>query len=218
MVSIPLYARHDLVSVTVSVTDGGCGLGHARPVVDGAPAKIWALDCPRCHTHLATNGQWSTTLAEIPETPDEKLVREDWEHRGAADQQYVTAMALSKLAGVDIPESLTRVVSAASAPVTATVAPSVRCFDGHVNPAGQRFCGECGTPMAAPPPVAPSAPADPPAEFAVDSLVVEDVPLPGDLAGLGYNELRKLAARRGVKQAGTKAELLERLAAAEVAA
>lgn len=47
-----LYARGDVMCIGVPVTSGGCGDTHSRPVRDGAPVKLWALDCPGCERFL----------------------------------------------------------------------------------------------------------------------------------------------------------------------
>ena len=47
-----LYARSDLMSVSVPATSGGCGNSHSRPVSQGKPAKEWRLDCPPCEGYL----------------------------------------------------------------------------------------------------------------------------------------------------------------------
>jgi hypothetical protein len=120
---------------------------HSRPAPGGKPADLWALTCDGgCEDFLRSDPLWSSTIAEIPETPDESITREDWSKRGAADQQYVTAMALAKMAGVDIPESLTRVLSG-RAPA---VAGMMECGNGHASAPGSKFCGECGEAMRQP--------------------------------------------------------------------
>lgn len=81
-----LYGRSDVVSVAVPPTSGGCGATHSRPVANGVPLDEWDLEgvCIVCAASLKKDGDplWSATVAEIPETPDEKLTREDAEKRG----------------------------------------------------------------------------------------------------------------------------------------
>jgi hypothetical protein len=55
-----LYARGDLMAVSVPETSGGCGTVHSRPVRDGAPDKLWALDCTACEHFL--NGAGRTVI------------------------------------------------------------------------------------------------------------------------------------------------------------
>jgi len=202
-----LYARSDLTSVIISAGSGGCGTSHARPVTAGAPAKVWQLRCPQCETVLKGSDLWAGTVADIPETPDETRIREDYEKRGAKDQDHMVALALGKLAGVDVPESLTRVVSGAQPHIPGTLP----CAGGHPNPAGVKFCGECGTPMHQPAvpdeDAAPRPQAGPAAGEAAGP----------DLSALGYSELRRLAVSRGLPGAGTKAKLLARLQEAAAA-
>lgn len=92
----------------LSRSHGGCGETHARPVVKGAPVKIWALSCPQCENHLRFDDQWSATISKIPETPDEKDVREDQEQRGKRDLENATGEALQKLG--DLPEVMTELM------------------------------------------------------------------------------------------------------------
>jgi hypothetical protein len=56
-----LYARGDLMAVSVPESSGGCGNTHSRPVRDGAPEKLWGLDCPKCEHFL--NGQGRTMIS-----------------------------------------------------------------------------------------------------------------------------------------------------------
>ena len=241
---MPLYARSDLVSVHVSPAHGGCQEGtHRRPVEHGAPAKIWRLDCPDCENFLRSDPLWSTTVSEIPETHDERIAREDFEKRGAKDKDAIMTLALARLAGVDpalLPDSLTRMISGAQAHIPQTVA----CPAGHLNPLDQRFCGQCGqkvgspalpaaaapaapqatdsgeqtaapvnvpehleTPTSAPepPPVAPSAP---------QKAAPFSLPSNTKMRGMKREELGVLAGQAGVDAGGTRAELLERLIAA----
>jgi hypothetical protein len=142
-----VYARGDLAYKIIPVEGfGGCGLPHGRPVVNGAPAKVWALDCPPCENHLRHDPQWGTTPAEIPETYDETKAREDFDKRGARDKDAILTLALARLAGIgpdELPESLTRMISG----VPAHVPGQMECPQGHGQPAGRKFCAECGSPM-----------------------------------------------------------------------
>ncbi len=149
-----LWARSDLASVSVSPAHGGCGLVHTRPAPGGKPAELWELDCPACSDHLRHDPLWSTTLSEIPETHDEGKAREDFDRRGARDKDQVLAMALAKLAGVELPESLLR-------PITGNMPRAValmECPSGHPGKPGAKFCAVCGQPMQQPVNALPSAP------------------------------------------------------------
>src|ERR1700690_444615 len=97
-----LFARSDLMSVSIPVTSGGCGASHSRPVRNGTPAQEWMLDCPDCESYLRGDGKsrilrvtpgdpksgipakqervadcdphWSSTADSVPLTPDEQRV------------------------------------------------------------------------------------------------------------------------------------------------
>ena len=209
-----LYTRSDSQGAIVAVAAGGCGQVHSRPVVDGAPVNPWALTCVPCEAILEDDPGWVRAVTDIPETPDEQRIREDYEKRGAKDQDHMMALALGKIAGVDIPDSLTRVTSGQKAHIPA----AVRCPDGHENPAGQKFCGSCGVTVAA-----DRAPGEPSWSYAKDTYMgrVADVQLPEPPAApepgpavsplMSYSELRRLAVARGLPAGGTKADLLKRL-------
>jgi hypothetical protein len=194
-----LYSRSDLVAVTVPAEGfRGCGTTHSRPVVNGKPADIWTLDCPQCEDHLRHQDHWSTTLSEIPETYDESKAREDFDKRGAKDRDNVLALALARLAGVELPETMRR-------PMTGNMQPAalVECPAGHGNLPGQKFCGECGVPVH--PAVKDKA------TVAEDADGADGDELPGDLATLHWMTLQKLCRERGLDDTGTKADLLKRL-------
>ena len=110
-----------------------------------APGRLWKFsDCPRCEDFLRHDPLWAVTVAEIPETHDEKKAREDFDKRGARDKDAILALALAKLAGIEnLPDSLTRMVSGAPLHVPG----QMECPSGHVQPSGMKFCGECGSPM-----------------------------------------------------------------------
>lgn len=99
---MPLYARSDVVHIAIPAESGGCGASHARPVLNGAPAKIWRLSCPACETylrddierstyemtdrdgkkHTINNSTWGTHELKIPKTPDEARIADDLEKEG----------------------------------------------------------------------------------------------------------------------------------------
>jgi hypothetical protein len=101
-----VYARSDVCYVAISRDHGGCGEGHARPVVQGAPAKIWSLTCHGgCEDLLRHDPLWASTPQTIPETLDETATREDVEKRGElerassmAETNQLIALALSRMA------------------------------------------------------------------------------------------------------------------------
>ena len=125
-----LYARSDIMSVSIPVTSGGCGDSHSRPVVQGAPVKVWGLDCPPCESYLrgdrrhrilkTTPGdpklgipasqervadidpQWGTTPDTIPMTPDEKRTKHVIEERGEQQLRAFESLANLRKAGLDL--------------------------------------------------------------------------------------------------------------------
>ena len=219
-----IYAMSSHQQVAVGTDHGGCGVRHDRPHgPDGQPVKLWGLDCPPCEDHLRSQPGWSTTISSIPETYDEVIDRKDWEQRGALDRDQVLALALAKLAGVELPETLRRTVSGLAPHVPGTV----ECGDGHENRAGAKFCAECGTAMRgqAPAPVTVTCAAghenDAASKFCAEcgvtmgaaALPAADAP-PEDLAELTVNQLRSLAKQRGLDASGAKTDLLGRLRAA----
>lgn len=211
-----IYARSDLAAVTVPAEGfGGCGDLHSRPVANGAPVQIWALDCYLCEDHLRHDPHWAVTPSEIAETHDEKNNREDFERRGAKDKDAVLTLALARLAGIpagELPDSLTRMISGQPMHVPGLL----ECPNGHGQPSGQKFCGQCGSPMSGPAPKAalgsaertqePPSRADPPVRGT----------RPRRLRDARLDELQALARDKSVSDDGTRPELIARLAAAGV--
>jgi hypothetical protein len=197
--------------------------------VKGSPVKVWQLDCPQCSDHLRSDSLWSPSIAKIPETFDERQDREDFAERGQLDERRLMAMALAKLTGIRLPETLTgmapggllegelecaegHAVRAGSkfcpecgAAVRSDSAVAL-CPDGHENAASAKFCAECGLGVGAKALPAPAASGEPPESPA------------GVLGSLTANDLRKLARERGLDAGGTKADVLARLQADLVAA
>jgi len=199
-----VYARNDLASVTISPAHGGCGNAHSRPAPGGIPAAVWKLDdCPQCEDHLRHDPLWSSTAAEIPETYDETKQREDFEKRGAKDKDAIFALALARIAGIgadELPESLTRMITGVPAHVPA----ELECPQGHGQPAGRKFCAECGSPMRG----TPAAAALAGRQAAADGPV--DVPASGRLKDANKRSLQALCRARGLEDGGTNAELITR--------
>jgi hypothetical protein len=162
---------------------------------------------------------WAASPADIPETHDEKLNREDFEKRGAKDKDAIMTLAIAKLAGMDasdLPESLTRMISGAKAHVPAMV----ECPNGHANPVDQKFCGECGLLVApsndavASPPLAPvglvALPLDEPPVVPAEPPAVS-LPSNTKMRGMKREELEVLAASAGLSGAGSRQDVLNRL-------
>ena len=195
-----VYSASSIMAVTISAAHGGCGTAHSRPVRNGAPDKIWKLTCPPCEAFLGSDPMWAATMAEIPETHDEKIAREDYETRGAKDRDYVQAIALAKIAGVEIPEALKRALSGDQAHIPSA---QVECRDGHPNMPGSKFCGECGVPMQGRAPAGVLAASEPaPVPRAEGSP---------DLAKMHPQKLRKMCRERGLPDVGRVPELVARL-------
>lgn len=222
-----LFARSDLASVTVSAAHGGCGTVHVRPAPGGKPDKVWKLDCVPCETHLRDDPLWSATLSEIPETIDEQLAREDFDKRGAFDRDAVMAMAMAKLAGVELPETLRRPLTGL-APHVPVVTGLMECAAGHPNEPGSRFCSDCGVPLNAPAQrrcpdghevgararfcsdcgkAVESAPPAP----ALEAVPTPPVRSAKPLKDRRLDELQAMARERHLDATGTRRELLERL-------
>ena len=141
-----LFARSDLASVSVSAAHGGCGTVHVRPAPGGKPDQVWKLDCAPCEAHLRSDPLWSPTISEVPATPDVVNAREDFQMRGAIDRDQVMALAMAKLAGVELPDTMRRPISGL-APHVPTIVGEIECTAGHPNEPGSKYCSECGSPM-----------------------------------------------------------------------
>lgn len=204
-----IYSASNVMAVNLSDAHGGCGSPHARPVRNGAPDKLWKLDCVMCENHLRTDPLWSTTVSEIPETHDEHSDREDYEKRGANDIQTMMALALTRMTGGEIPESVTRMIDGSKLHIPSQV--KVLCPPyGHANPPGMKFCGECGTSMRE---AAPAVEALTAREPAPASRPPDAASRP--LADLHPQKLRKMCREKGLDDSGTRPEMLARLEAAE---
>jgi hypothetical protein len=187
-----LYARSDLVAVTVSADHGGCGSVHARPVVGGAPAKVWMLKCHPCEDFLRSDSLWSSQVTTIPETIDEKSSREDVEKRGAVEQAQGVADALGQLAKLgDLPAILGQFMQYMT---TGQIAPAV--------PIGAPAADIVATPEA------PRAPQLPPVQAEPVGLVKPD------LDSMTINELREIAKQHGVPITRSREDQIAALKAA----
>jgi hypothetical protein len=132
------FARSDIMSTTISKTHGGCGETHRRPFIGGLPAETWELSCPQCREYLSTDPLWSSTLADVPVTYDEKRQEESANFTFTKNRDDIMTMALAKIAGLDTGGMLAGIAAR-----TATHG-TVKCERGHDNFAGVKFCGECG--------------------------------------------------------------------------
>jgi hypothetical protein len=140
-----LYPPSDWVSITIpaEASPPGCGREHGRPAgPDGFPLHPFGLSCGPCEAWLREHDtRWVPTISEIVPTFDERKEREHLALHAGSDRDDVMMRALAKIAGVDIPASLARPVSAAAVPAM------VACPSGHAQASGMAFCGHCGAPM-----------------------------------------------------------------------
>lgn len=147
-----IYAQSDLMSVKVGPGHGGCGQVHERERdAGGYPVQPWALTCDAgCEDFLrASDDRWSTTLHGITETYDEKASRDHYEKAGVQARDSLLAIAMARMAGIgsdQIPPALQKMLTGLPAHVPGVTV----CPKGHDNTPGNRFCGQCGSPMRAP--------------------------------------------------------------------
>ena len=202
--------------------------------------KTWKLECALCEPYLSTDPLFSTSLADLPETPDEVKGSEDFAKRGATDRDNVLAIAMAKLAGVELPQTIRQAISGAS-PALPAIAGIMVCEQGHDCEPGSRFCTECGSPMRRPSVAAcpnghqvgrerevlprvrhraepgrhgHAAAIEPPA--AVPAAAAKAAPRVKPLKDWRVEDLRALARRKGLDDSGTRVEVLERIRQAKV--
>ena len=230
-----LYARSDVMSVSVPVGSGGCGRpgGHSRPVIKGAPAKIFKLDCPPCESFLkgdrkprilkyhidAKTGQsvrqeriadqdpmWSSTPDTIPLTPDEDRTNTTRQERGRMQIEMIQALAAMRSTGIQVPPEAMWLLEREIP--EGVLKGTVVCANGHDNPAGAKFCMECRVSMAT--------------RGAIASFNVHEdgqISMPPeqpeiDLGRLHPQTLRKMCRERDLPDRGSKDVLIGRLQAA----
>lgn len=217
-----VYARSDVAAVSISADHGGCGEVHSRPVVAGAPAKLWALSCSGgCEDVLRGDSHWAGTPHTVPETPDETAIRLDVEKKNQIELQVGNAHALAELAKLgELPTAMAQALAAAFGPLlgAATTQPAIAhlCRNGHSNAADTKFCGECGANMQdavnKQPVAALDAPEKPaPAAPGVTVTPDETGPETGtdDLDELKYTQLKEIAKKMGLEIASSKERQLE---------
>lgn len=224
-----LFARNDVLEVSVSRAHGGCGTKHQRPwspLDDGQRVGLWRLSCPMCELFLKEDPCWAGTEAKLPETPDEIAVREDQEKRGERETANATGAALKELAGLGqlpaVMGQLAALIAAQSGvalpgqPAFGITAARPRtCTDGHGMYPDAAFCHVCGRPAAdAPADAAPAAQlviADAiPAAYAPQGAPA-DALNPDDLEHKSLAELKQICQSLGVPAARSKAETLANL-------
>lgn len=218
-----LYARSDVCAISIPVESGGCGAGHSRPVTRGVPAKIFKLDCPPCEAYLrgdrkprilkyqidAKTGQtvrqervadgdpmWGSTPDTIPLTPDEDRTNTTRSERGAMQIQMLQALAAIRQTGIEVPPEALWLLEREIP--EGVLKGTILCANAHDNPAGVKFCGECGIAMNARAAIAPA----------------EDEPAAVDLGRLHVATLKKRCRDAGLSDKGSKDALIGRLQAA----
>lgn len=210
-----LYARSDLMSVSIPPASGGCGATHSRPVTRGVIAKVWKLECAPCESYLKGDGKprvirvtpadkdkgipsrmkhvadcdphWASTPEAVPKTPDEESIHAVRTEIGSQQLKMLEAFAAARAAGIEIPDDAMWVLERNFDP--RVLKGKLLCSNGHENPSGIKFCGECGVPM----------------ESDAGPVAVQG------LSGLHVATLRKMAREQGLPDKGSKAELVERL-------
>ena len=205
-----VYARSDVCYVSISRDHGGCGEGHARPVVYGAPAQVWELTCHGgCEDFLRHDQLWSVTPQTIPETFDETATREDAEKRSqlehAANQgetNKLIALALAKLAEQgELNGSALQVLLSSLRPELAV----------EVQKGQPRRVIESS--HSASPEPEDAAPADAPP---VEREPVSDAPLPApELEALSLADLKEIAVAKGLPTTRSKADQIAIILKAE---
>lgn len=223
-----LYARSDLMSVSIPPMSGGCGESHSRPVIKGAPSKTWGLTCPQCEGYLkgsrkphilrTTPGDpklgipskqervadadphWSSTPESIPLTPDELSTNSVRTERATHQIQMIQALAALRAAGTDIPFE-TEWLMSRELP-SAFIKGVTVCPAGHDNAAGAKFCSDCGKGMTLKKEIG-----------TVPAATAEDEAPQIPLEDLHVATLKKMCRGRNLPDNGSKKQLIERLAA-----
>jgi hypothetical protein len=215
-----LYARSDMMSVSIPATSGGCGKTHTRPVAKGVARKVWGLDCPQCEAYLRgdhkpkvikvvggdknkgipsrmdhvadSDPHWSSTPETVPPTPDEEHVTSRRTEVARERLDLLQAAAAAKAAGFPIPDEVSWLLEEKLG--HNVILGQVQCMNDHLNPAGTKFCGECGVDMKL--------------RAAVNA---PDGPAGIDYADLSIRQLKEICKQQGLPMSGTKKQLVERL-------
>lgn len=224
-----LYARSDVMGVNISAENGGCGRpgGHTRPVIKGAPAKTFKLDCPPCESYLkgdrkprilkyhidSKTGQsvrqeriadsdpmWSSTPDTTPLTPDEDRTNTTRQERGRMQIEMIQALAAMRATGIQVPAEAMWLLEREIP--EGVLRGTVVCASGHDNAAGTKFCSECGISMAARGAIGRAG----------DDTGLDDVAV--DLSLLHVASLKKMCRERELPDKGSKDVLIGRLQAA----
>ena len=228
-----LYARSDLMSVSIPTSSGGCGETHIRPVTRGVAAKVWKLDCTKgCEAYLRGDGkrkiiknipgdkeqgipgrmehvadshpEWSTTPEGIPPTPDEQHVNRVRTERGAMQLQQLQALAALEGAGLKIPaEAMWLLEQNFDKRV---IRGRLICPEGHENAGGSKFCSECAKPMSS---AAARAEIGTAEDGGEEQGEADEAPL--DIWKLDFKSLQKMCKEHALSAKGTADILRKRL-------
>ena len=214
------------MSVNIPAASGGCGRsgGHSRPVIKGAPVKVWKLECPQCEAALSGAGKpkilkyqidkntgqsvrqerildaddrWSSTPDTIPLTPDEERTNTTRQERGRMQIEMIQALAAMRATGIQVPPEAMWLLEREIP--EGVLKGTVLCVNSHDVPAGSKFCPDCGASMAA--------------RAAIQPVPVDE-PAAVDLERLHVQSLRKMCRERDLPDKGSKEQLVGRLQAA----
>ena len=230
-----LFARSDMAGISIPAATGGCVSipaaiggcgrpgGHSRPVIKGAPVKVWKLECPPCEAVLKGDGKakklvyqidkntgqsirqervqdsddrWSSTPDTIPLTPDEERTNATRTERGRMQIEMLQALASIKAAGINVPPEAMFLLERELP--EGVLRGTMVCANGHDVVAGLKFCGECGIGMNVKAAIEPAG----------------DGPVAVDLGLLHPQTLRKMCRERELPDKGSKDALIGRLEAA----
>ena len=217
------YPARDWITISAMP---GCEQGHSRPRDPGTGRHVhpWPVDCD-AHEAFYKGAGKPKVLTYVKDKKTGAVIRQDRVpdlHPGIGftpgaipltrDEEETQALRLEQ--GENQLRALESIATLAKAGIDFRTRPdvllylrennlpedvlqgSVMCLNDHPNPAGVKFCGECGASMAARGAIG--------GEQASPAL---------DLAGLHPQKLKKLCRERGLDDRGSKGELIARLAA-----
>ena len=139
---------------------------------------------------------FSSTPDTTPLTPDEERTNTTRQERGRMQIEMIQALAAMRASGVQVPPEAMWLLEREIP--EGVLRGTVLCANQHDNPAGLKFCGECGVSMAARGAIAPP----------------EDEPAAVDLGRLHPQTLRKMCRDAKLPDRGSKDQLIGRLQAA----
>lgn len=211
-----LYARSDVMCVSVPPSAGGCGASHSRTVTRGKPDPQFKLDCQPCEDYLKGNRRqrvlkttpgdpklgvpakqervadadplWSATPDSVPMTPDEASYNQARTERARDQIMQLQALGAIHAAGLNIPADAMWLLEK-NLPA-GILHGTVLCLNGHDNAPATKFCAECGASMNAA------------AELAAPVIA---------LASLHPQTLRKMCREKKLPDKGTKEQMIARL-------